>query len=113
MENILFNELTARGFSVDVGTVDYNWKNDEGKSCRSQLEVDFVVNKAEKRYYIQSALTMNSEEKQRQELKSLLHINDSFQKIVITKDDILPWTNEQGILFINIQDFLLKMESVV
>jgi uncharacterized protein len=108
MENVLYNELIARGFSVDVGVVEYNWKNAEGGSRRSQLEVDFVVNKADKRYYIQSAFTIGDEEKRQQEVNSLQRIDDSFQKIVIVKDDILPWTDERGIFYINIQDFLLE-----
>ncbi len=113
MENILFNELAARGFSVDVGTVDYNWKDSEGKSRRSQLEVDFVVNKASTRYYIQSAFTVSGEDKRQQEQNSLLRINDSFQKIVVTRDDILPWTDDNGILYMNVQDFLLeKVDSL-
>ena len=107
MENILYNELSSRGFSVDVGVVEYNWKDDAERSRRSQLEVDFVLNKADKRYYIQSAFTVATQEKKDQELNSLLRIDDSFQKLVVVKDDILPWTDEHGISYINVQDFLL------
>ncbi len=107
MENILYNELSSRGFSVDVGVVEYNWKDDAERSRRTQLEVDFVLNKADKRYYIQSAFTVAAQEKKDQELNSLLRIDDSFQKLVVVRDDILPWTDEHGISFINVQDFLL------
>ncbi len=74
----------------------------------SVLEVDFILNKGEKRYYIQSALTIADSEKRNQEINSLKRINDSFEKIVIVKDDILPWTDENGIQYINIEDFLLS-----
>ncbi len=107
MENILFNELKARGFSVDVGIVEYNHKNAEGKNVCTQLEVDFVVNKGVSRYYIQSALTVDEESKRFQEINSLNRIDDSFTKIVVVKDEILPWTDDRGIQYINIQDFLL------
>lgn len=108
MENILFNELAARGFCVDVGVVPIRKKDTTGKLKLSHLEVDFVVNKGEKRYYIQSALTVAEESKRQQELASLNHINDSFTKMVIVKDDTLPWTDERGVKYINIEDFLLK-----
>lgn len=108
MENILFNELKARGFSIDVGIVPIRWKDETGKLRISQLEVDFVINKGARRYYIQSAFTIAEEDKHQQEVNSLNHIDDSFTKIVITKDDILPWTDERGVKYINIEDFLLK-----
>lgn len=107
MENILYNELIARGFSVDVGVVPYHWKDSEGKTKHSQLEVDFVVNKGFQRYYIQSALNIDTKEKREQEINSLNRIDDSFHKIVVVKDDILPWTDNSGIMYIGIQDFLL------
>lgn len=108
MENILYNELTARGFNVDVGVVPVRWRDKEEKMRQSMLEVDFVVNKAEKRYYIQSALTVADEEKRLQETNSLNRIGDSYQKLIIVKDDILPWTDDKGVKYINIQDFLLN-----
>lgn len=107
MENILYNELKARGFSIDVGIVPVRSKDDTGNIRFSQLEVDFVLNKGEKRYYIQSALTVAEEDKRRQEVNSLNRIDDSFTKIVIIKDDVLPWTDERGVLYINVEDFLL------
>ena len=107
MENIIFNELKIRGFNVDVGVVEYNYKNAEGKSKRTQLEVDFVANKGNQRFYIQSALNIDSPEKKNQEINSLQRIDDSFKKIVVVKDDIEPWIDEKGIQYIGIQDFLL------
>lgn len=107
MENIIYNELKARGFNVDVGIVEYNYSL-EGKNKRSQLEVDFVVNLADKRYYIQSALTVSNEEKRQQEVNSLNRIDDSFAKIVVVNDNVLPWTDDKGVQYINIEDFLLE-----
>jgi uncharacterized protein len=107
MENILYNDLCARGFNVDVGVVEYNHTVD-GKKIRTQLEIDFVVNLAGKRYYIQSALTVADEEKRLQEVNSLNRVDDYYTKLVVVRDDILPWTDERGIRYINIEDFLLK-----
>lgn len=108
MENIIYNELVARGFNVDVGVVEYRHNDADGKRVRVQLEVDFVVNLTDKRYYIQSALTVADEEKRKQEINSLNRIDDSYTKIVIVRDNILPWTDENGIQYINIEDFLLE-----
>ena len=85
------------------------WSVDEnGKKVRSMLEVDFVVNKTEKRYYIQSALTVADEDKRKQEVNSLNRIDDSYTKIVVVRDNVMPWTDDKGILYINIEDFLLE-----
>lgn len=108
MENVIFNELKARGFSIDVGVVPVRKKDETGKMRQSMLEVDFVINKGERRYYIQSALTVADEEKRQQETNSLNRIDDSFTKIVIIKDIVLPWTDERGVKYINVEDFLLK-----
>lgn len=108
MENIIYNELVARGFNVDVGVVEYNRVDDRGKKIRTQLEVDFIVNQTDKRYYIQSALTVADEEKRKQEINSLNRIDDSYVKIVVVRDNILPWTDDKGIQYINIEDFLLE-----
>lgn len=108
MENILYNELTARGFNVDVGVVEYHHLDEQGKKVRTQLEVDFVVNNASKRYYIQSALSVADEEKRSQEVNSLNRIDDSYAKIVVVRDNILSWTDECGVQYINIEDFLLE-----
>ena len=108
MENIIYNELVARGFNVDVGVVEYNYTDANGKKIRSQLEVDFVVNKVDKRYYIQSALTVADEEKRKQEVNSLNRIGDSYTKIVVVHDNILPSIDDKGVKYINIEDFLLE-----
>lgn len=108
MENVLYNEIIARGFSVDVGVVPYHSKAEDGKYKRSLLEIDFVVNKGYQRYYIQSALNVDTSEKREQETNSLNRVDDSFQKIVVVKEDIVPWTDNAGIFYIGIQDFLLN-----
>ncbi len=112
MENIIYNELLYREFDVDVGVVEVNGKNEQGKSQRTQLEVDFVANKASKRYYIQSALNIDSAEKREQETKSLNKIGDSFKKIVVVREDIVPWHDEQGILYVGVEQFLLAPEAM-
>ncbi|MDE6433155.1 MAG: ATP-binding protein [Lachnospiraceae bacterium] len=112
MENIIFNELTAREYDVDIGVVEYNHQDKNGKKIRTQLEVDFVANKGSKRYYIQSALSIDDEAKRLQETNSLLRVSDSFKKIVVIKDDIIPWHDEDGILYIGIEQFLLEENAV-
>lgn len=107
LENVIYNELKIRGFSVDVGIVTIIEKDLNGKQIRKQLEVDFVCNKADARYYIQSALSIPNREKLIQEQRSLTKINDSFRKIIITKDDIITHYNEDGILMMSVFDFLL------
>mgnify|MGYP004444595819 FL=1 len=107
MENVLYNELSARGFNIDVGIVEHNYKDADGKSKRVRCEVDFVVNKINTRYYIQSAYAIPDEEKRIQETNSLRRIRDSYAKIVVMRDNIKPWHDENGILFIGIEDFLL------
>ena len=107
MENIVYNELCNREFNVDVGVVEYCYKDENKKSKRSQLEIDFVANKGSKKYYIQSALTVSEEEKRQQEVRSLNRVGDSFKKIVVVKDNIIPWHDDDGILYIGIEQFLL------
>ena len=107
MENILYNELRRRGCKVDVGMMKQRYVDKDGKWQRKQLEVDFVVNEGSQRYYIQSALALPDEEKRQQEMASLLKINDSFKKIIVVKDDIKPWRDENGILTIGLIDFLM------
>ena len=111
MENIIYNELRYRDYSVDVGMVEYNHKNAERKSVRSQLEIDFVANNGSDKLYIQSALNVSDEEKRRQEVNSLKRINDSFRKIVVIKDNIIPWHDDDGIYYIGIEKFLLGKET--
>lgn len=108
MENLIYNELRLRGFAVDVGQVTLNTKNAEGKSERKYLEVDFVCNKGYERIYIQSAFALPTEEKQEQEFNSLRQIKDSFQKIVIVGGLQPTYRNDEGILILNVYDFLMK-----
>lgn len=112
MENIIYNELRVRGFNVDVGMVEERTTDKDNKTVRKQYEVDFVANQGNKRYYIQSAFMMPTKEKEEQENASLLRINDSFKKLVIVKDDIMPKRNDKGIATIGIMDFLLDPGSL-
>lgn len=107
MENIIYNELCGRDFNVDVGVVEYCYKDEEKKSKRAHLEIDFVANKGSKKYYVQSALTVADEEKREQEVRSLNRVGDSFKKIVVIKDNVIPWHDDNGILYIGIEQFLL------
>lgn len=108
MENVIYNELRSRGYLVDVGLVDIRTRTEAHGMIRKQFEVDFVVNSGSKRYYIQSALALPSEEKLNQESASLKLISDNFQKIIIVKDNIISHHNDDGILFVNLFDFLLN-----
>lgn len=108
MENIIYNELLYRGYNVDVGVVEIREKN-----LRKQIEVDFVCNQADKRYYIQSALSLPTREKTLQEERPLMNINDNFKKIIVVKDNIKNWTTEEGITVIGLQEFLLNKESLL
>ncbi len=112
MENIVYNELKIRGYNVDVGIVDIFDKDKNGKRVRKQLEVDFVVNQVNQRYYIQVAYDMASEEKQTQEFKSLRNIPDSFKKIVIVNGSKKPWRNDDGFVIMGMKYFLLESESL-
>ena len=112
MENLIYNELRTRGLMVDVGVVVVNTKNEEGKSQRKQLEVDFVCNEGNKRCYIQSALRLPNEEKREQELHSLINISDNFQKFIITEEPIKRYQDENGVVFMNIYEFLLDRDSL-
>ena len=107
MENVLYNDLIRRGMDVDVGVVEYNTKDSAGKKIRKQLEVDFVVNQGEKRFYIQSALSIAEPEKKEQEIASLKRIPDSFSKTVVVRDYLKPWQDENGIVYLGIEQFLL------
>lgn len=108
MENVLYNDLIRRGMDVDIGVVEYNTKDSAGKKIRKQLEVDFVVNKGDKRFYIQSALSIADPEKKEQEIASLKRIPDSFSKIVVVRDYLNPWQDENGIVYLGIEQFLLN-----
>lgn len=112
MENAVYNELCARGYSVDVGNVEVNTVDEKGTKVRRMLEVDFVCNRGYKRCYIQLALSLPDREKMQQESASLLRINDSFMKYVITGDRIKKYQNDDGIVIMNVLDFLLDEQSV-
>lgn len=111
MENLIYNELLYRGYNVDVGIVEINEKVN-GKYTQKQIEIDFVCNQGSKRYYIQSAYALPTESKTNQELRPLLNVNDFFKKIVIVREDIKPYSNEQGITIMGIRYFLLNNNSL-
>lgn len=112
MENIIYNELRSRGYSVDVGVVEKRGKNKDGKEERTYLEIDFIANLGSKRYYIQSAFSMPTEEKRDQEKSSLINVGDSYKKIIIVKDVVNVTRDEEGITTMSIYDFLLKENSL-
>lgn len=112
MENIIYNELIIRGYSVDVGMVEIKKPDKDGKWIRTQLEVDFIANLGNNKYYVQLALSIPDREKEIQESRSLTNINDSFKKIIVVKEHIMPRRNEEGILTIGLFDFLLKEDSL-
>ena len=111
MENVIFNELKVRGYSVDVGVVESK-ETIDGKRKLKQLEIDFVANKGSKKYYIQSAYEMPTEEKLRQEKRSLIKVGDSFKKIVVVKENIRPQIDEEGIVTMGLINFLLDLNSL-
>ncbi|MEG7280152.1 ATP-binding protein [Mesomycoplasma ovipneumoniae str. Black Butte] len=111
MENIIYNDLLRRGYNIDIGVVEHEFKNGSTRK-KVQLEIDFVINKGHKRYYIQSAFNIDNLEKKEQEITSLKKINDSFKKIVIVRNKIIPKHDENGILYIGLEDFLLN-ESII
>ena len=112
MENIIYNELRSRGYTVDVGVVEKRGTDENGKEYKNQLEIDFVANLGSKRYYIQSAFSMPTEEKCIQEKAPLVNVNDSFKKIIVVKDVVNVTRDEDGITTMSIYDFLLKENSL-
>lgn len=108
MENIIYNELICRGYSVDVGVVDIFETGAEGKRKKVSCEIDFVVNRGAKKYYIQSALTLGDARKEQTELRPLFSVRDFFRKIVVTKSGMKPWIDEDGILHLGLYEFLLN-----
>lgn len=112
MENIIYNELRSRGYSVDVGVVEKREVDLNGKEKKKQLEIDFIANLGSKRYYIQSAYSMPTEEKRIQEKASLIGVKDSFKKIILVKDVVKISRDEDGIMTMNIYDFLLNKDSL-
>lgn len=111
MENIIYNELLCRDYSVDVGVVEIVETNN-GKRTKKQCEIDFVVNKGSKKYYIQSALSVSDTLKFETELRPLKNTGDFFKKIIISKTSMKPWTDEAGILHLGLYDFLLNEDSL-
>ena len=112
MENIIYNELRVRGFSVDVGVVMKRNRTEAGVQEKKQLEIDFIANQGSRRYYIQSAFSIPDEEKREQEKASLINVGDSFKKIIIVKDVVKPWHDDDGKLTISLYDFLLDEKSL-
>lgn len=111
MENVIYNELLCRGYSVDVGVVEIVEQN-EGKKTKKQCEIDFVVNIGSKKYYIQSALNVNDPTKMETELRPLKNTKDFFKKIIVSKTSMKPWTDEAGILHLGLYEFLLNENSL-
>lgn len=112
MENVIYNELRIRGYSVDVGNLLIVETGKSGNAVKKQLEVDFICTMGSKKFYIQSAYLLETEEKAKQEIRPFLKIHDSFKKIVVTSDTPKPFYNEDGIMFISVYDFLLDPESL-
>ncbi len=112
MENIIYNELRTRGFSVDVGVVELIDKTEDSKYIRKNIEIDFVANKGSQRYYIQSAYALPDEDKRAQEERPFHHVPDSFKKIIVVKDNIMLWRNNAGIVTMGLQQFLLDEKSL-
>ena len=112
MENIIYTELRRRGFNVDVGIVEKRKIDKNGKKDYKQLEIDFVANKGSDKYYIQSAYSIEDNNKKEQELQSLLSVSDNFKKLVIVYDSFIKWQDDNGIIYISIYDFLLNENSL-
>ncbi len=112
MENIIYIELRMRGFNVDVGLVETKEKQEDGKYIKKKLEIDFIANKGDNKYYIQSAFNASLPEKRAQEERSLLKVSDSFKKIIVVRDDIKPYRDNNGVLTIGLFDFLLTPNSL-
>ena len=112
MENMIYNELISRGYTVDVGVVEI-WTTDEsGNRRKVNCEIDFVANRGRKKYYIQSALNVSNSVKEKNELRPLLGTNDFFRKIIVTKSNMKPWLDENGILHLGLYEFLLNESAV-
>ena len=112
MENVMYNELCLRGYSVDVGVVEINERQENGKYVRKQIEVDFVCNKADERVYVQSAFSIPTTEKRQQEERPLVNVGDGFRKVVVTKDNVIRHNDENGILIMSLQEFLMDERAL-
>lgn len=112
MENVMYNELCLRGYSVDVGVVEINERQEDGKYVRKQIEVDFVCNKADERVYVQSAFSIPTTEKRQQEERPLVNVGDGFRKVVVTKDNVIRHNDENGILIMSLQEYLMDERAL-
>ena len=112
MENVMYNELCLRGYSVDVGVVEINERQEDGKYVRKQIEVDFVCNKADERVYVQSAFSIPTTEKRQQEERPLVNVGDGFRKVVVTKDNVIRHNDENGILIMSLHEFLMDERAL-
>ena len=112
MENVMYNELCLRGYSVDVGVVEIYERQEDGKYVRKQIEVDFVCNKADERVYVQSAFSIPTTEKRQQEERPLVNVGDGFRKVVVTKDNVIRHNDENGILIMSLQEFLIDERAL-
>ena len=112
MENVMYNELCLLGYSVDVGVVEINERQEDGKYVRKQIEVDFVCNKADERVYVQSAFSIPTTEKRQQDERPLVNVGDGFRKVVVTKDNVIRHNDENGILIMSLQEFLMDERAL-
>ena len=112
MENVMYNELCLRGYSVDVGVVEIYERQEDGKYVRKQIEVDFVCNKADERVYVQSAFSIPTTEKRQQEERPLVNVGDGFRKVVVTKDNVIRHNDENGILIMSLQEFVMDERAL-
>lgn len=112
MENAVYNELCMRGYSVDVGVVEINERQEDGKYVRKQIEIDFVCNRADERVYVQSAFSIPTTEKRLQEERPLRNVGDGFRKVIVTKDNVVRHHDENGVLIMGLQEFLMDARSI-
>jgi len=110
MENVVYNELCMRGYSVDVGVVEINERQEDGKYVRKQIEIDFVCNRADERVYVQSAFSIPTTEKRLQEERPLRNVGDGFRKVIVTKDNVVRHHDENGVLIMGLQEFLMELK---
>lgn len=112
MENAVYNELCMRGYSVDVGVVEINERQENGKYVRKQIEIDFVCNRADERVYVQSVFSIPTTEKRLQEERPLRNVGDGFRKVIVTKDNVVRHHDENGVLIMGLQEFLMDARSI-
>ena len=112
MENAVYNELCMRGYSVDVGVVEINERQEDGKYVRKQIEIDFVCNRADERVYVQSAFSIPTTEKRLQEERPVRKVGDGWRKVIVTKDNVVRHHDENGVLIMGLQEFLMDARSI-